>query len=630
MSKPTKATQIAQSVRTVALCYVRQSYTRDEEDMNSPERQRSNIQMLCERRGWTPEWYEDVGGHKSGRHVRNRPAWLNLSEQLSDPNVVAVVANDLSRLHRNVARISTLIEELEERSIALILAASNIEIDTSTIMGQMFAQFSGLMDAYYSKDISMKAKDSIEYRKRQGKVVGMPPFGTTRDEDGYLIPTPEGAWLLPDGRFTVGEADQPPEEEAIWRSYFECAKRILQVYVQNNLGLERIAYQLNTEGWAFRDRRGHPRPITRDDARRIVGNWPEYGGMVLGVRSKDRPAYESEIDLEHIPFIEERAVYPIELLKKVAVVRQERTVKPKRRGMARKNRTYILSGITYCSYCEEHADKHKNPKLRSRLGGITARGKRRYRHKAGVKCGAHNRSVFASELEEDFERLIKLLVVKPDALDLMVEMAIQADKARGVEMDVDPLEEQQKAIALCRRRIDAAKDLYLNGQLSKEDYWKRVQDNEREIAHWETRTEDTEKAALQLALCVDLLHNIGDAWAMGDDEERRALAESLFAEIIYDLDTRRIVDFKLKPMFDRFLVLRSHLDDTGSGEGGSSGSSGLVLDEQVSSSVIQTGVQDPLGAHPYPPLETVGIFLPRRVQARRCQRVTLSICLPTA
>ena len=51
----------------VALCYIRQSMTRDENDTNSPERQRANIQALCESKGWIPEWYEDTGGHKSGR-----------------------------------------------------------------------------------------------------------------------------------------------------------------------------------------------------------------------------------------------------------------------------------------------------------------------------------------------------------------------------------------------------------------------------------------------------------------------------------------------------------------------------------------------------------------------------------
>ncbi len=59
--------------RKIALCYIRQSYTRDDDDTNSPDRQRDNIEAKCKEKGWIPEWYEDVGGHKSGRDVQNRP-----------------------------------------------------------------------------------------------------------------------------------------------------------------------------------------------------------------------------------------------------------------------------------------------------------------------------------------------------------------------------------------------------------------------------------------------------------------------------------------------------------------------------------------------------------------------------
>ncbi len=42
--------------RNVALCYVRQSVTRNIDDRTSPERQRANIQAACDRYGWMAEW----------------------------------------------------------------------------------------------------------------------------------------------------------------------------------------------------------------------------------------------------------------------------------------------------------------------------------------------------------------------------------------------------------------------------------------------------------------------------------------------------------------------------------------------------------------------------------------------
>ena len=58
----------SQPERKTALCYVRQSFTRDADDTASPERQRANIQAACDRNNWTPEWYEDAQGHKSARN----------------------------------------------------------------------------------------------------------------------------------------------------------------------------------------------------------------------------------------------------------------------------------------------------------------------------------------------------------------------------------------------------------------------------------------------------------------------------------------------------------------------------------------------------------------------------------
>jgi DNA invertase Pin-like site-specific DNA recombinase len=125
--------------RNIALCYIRQSMTRDANDTNSPERQRANIQIICDQHGWTPEWYMDADGHKSGRQEKNRPGWLALKARLSDPDVAALVANDTSRLHRKSWRIGDLLDFLQEHKIRLVLASSRQEIDLTGISGLIFA-----------------------------------------------------------------------------------------------------------------------------------------------------------------------------------------------------------------------------------------------------------------------------------------------------------------------------------------------------------------------------------------------------------------------------------------------------------------------------------------------------------
>jgi DNA invertase Pin-like site-specific DNA recombinase len=198
-------------VRNTALCYIRQSFTRDGSDMNSPERQRANIQHICDKNGWTPEWYIDADGHKSGRSESNRPQWLALKARLSDPDVMALVANDTSRLHRKSWRIGDLLDFLQEHGVRLVLASSKQEIDLSGITGLIFTQLAAIFDEWYAADISRRANDSVSHRKREGKVINV-PFGTKRGANGFLVPIESGAWWLPDGQHISGTPDEAPDE----------------------------------------------------------------------------------------------------------------------------------------------------------------------------------------------------------------------------------------------------------------------------------------------------------------------------------------------------------------------------------------------------------------------------------
>ena len=107
--------------------------------------------------------------------------------------------------------------------------------------------------------------------------------------------------------------------------------------------------------------------------------------------------------------------------------------------------------------------------------------------------------------------------------------------------------------------------MYEDGDITREEYVWRKEQNEREIAHWEARTTETERIALELTLCFEALDRIANEWANSDDGERQEMVRSLFTDIIYDLDVQRIVDFRLKPWADRWVTLRAALyEDMGS------------------------------------------------------------------
>ena len=274
------------------------------------------------------------------------------------------------------------------------------------------------------------------------------------------------------------------------------------------------------------------------------------------------------MNVDEIPFKEDRAVFPIDLLREVARVRQERSIRPANDGKKRTTRFYPLSQITFCAHCDELAQEQDDPRLRSALNGVTMRGTRRYRHKHGVQCGSEAKSVMGEQIEDDFKRLIDLLVIDPEMLDYMTELAIQADAHMRVNSNVDPEVEKAEQIASCKRRIKAAVQLFGDGYIDVDEYKYRVEKNERELAQWQARTTETEKAGLELAMCLEALDTISRLRDMSDDENKQGMARNLFTEIIVDLDQGRIVDYKLKPSAERFLVIRISLFDEDEAEPG--------------------------------------------------------------
>ncbi len=126
-----------------------------------------------------------------------------------------------------------MLEELNRLNVDLVLAApGRRDLDTTSPLGRIAIHLNSILDEYYAEDISQRAKESVQYRKRRSISIGKPPFGTIRGENRYLQPSPHGAWLLPSGKFIEGTRDERPEEGAIWRGYYDCAHLILTTYAE--------------------------------------------------------------------------------------------------------------------------------------------------------------------------------------------------------------------------------------------------------------------------------------------------------------------------------------------------------------------------------------------------------------
>jgi hypothetical protein len=250
-------------------------------------------------------------------------------------------------MHRRTWRVGYLLDQLDEYGVRLIMALQDREYDTGDPTDRLMLTFMALQDEHYANDIAEKAKDSVRYRKSLGKTIGMAPFGTIRNAEGYLIPSPYGAWLLPDGCWVPGEAgDDPPEEGALWRGYYDAARRVLELYTQNKQGREKVAYRMIDEGWAFRTRKGEPRPFNKDDVRRITSNWPQYAGLSPIGKAKD---FNPNLVDDPLGLIYDtgRQVFPLDLLRKVAQVHQKRGGVRRPPGSQKNAHPYALTRLLY-------------------------------------------------------------------------------------------------------------------------------------------------------------------------------------------------------------------------------------------------------------------------------------------
>ena len=547
------------TARNVALGYIRLSYNPQGNESDSPERQRAYIQAEADKLHYQVEWYEDAQGHRSGRDVKNRPEWLRLEKRLADPDVAALIVYDLSRAHRKQWRIGELLERLDRLEVKFIQAAPGRNIDSSTQWGRYALNWMAQSDEYYAEDISRRTKVSIDYRKMKGITVGKAPFGVYRHEQtGFFIPHPEGVWLHPDGTYTEGiEGSPAPVEGAIWRGYFEAAKRALTLYADSattRKGYDSIADTLNLEGWRFRDRNGTHKPFKLDDVRRVLANWVEYGGAVVGQRAKDRR--NRDIDPDSVVLNPERAVFDVNLLMTVG-----RTLKARARaagcpddGVRKTDFVYPLRKVVYCAHCDRLAAERNDPTLRHALGGAGGENKPRYRHSRQSECGSMNKSVPVEVLESDFGRLVTFLAVKPDVASIMAEWFTQMNAPNtesenwraNIEAQIQNHTKSQKNLI----------HLFKLNLVTQEEFDSDYSGLDREIARLRSQLGEPQQVQEMFQMTAQSIQSVGQNWEQTSAEERESFVRSLFDEVVYDLDTRRIISFKLKSWAEPFLQLR--------------------------------------------------------------------------
>ena len=136
----------------------------------NPEIQLRELREHAAHRGW--EVVEEFVDYTSGAKER-RPQLDKLLQLMRQGKVQGIVVVRLDRLGRSLKHLLTLLNEFQERNIALVSLKDGIDLSTS--MGKFMFHMIGAMAQFERDLISERVKAGLEYARAKGVHIGRKP-----------------------------------------------------------------------------------------------------------------------------------------------------------------------------------------------------------------------------------------------------------------------------------------------------------------------------------------------------------------------------------------------------------------------------------------------------------------------
>jgi DNA invertase Pin-like site-specific DNA recombinase len=124
------------------------------------ERRNSSLELVNEGEG------------VSARKMANRPVLMETLKRLDRGEADGLIVKKLDRLARNVADFLTILERSRKGKWALIIG--DLDIDTSTPLGEAMATVGATFAQLERARISERTKEALAYKKQQGVRLGRP------------------------------------------------------------------------------------------------------------------------------------------------------------------------------------------------------------------------------------------------------------------------------------------------------------------------------------------------------------------------------------------------------------------------------------------------------------------------
>lgn len=265
-----------------------------------------------------------------------RPGFQKLIEDIKNKKINCVIVKDLSRLGRDHVMTGYYMESyFPENNIRFISILESYDSFKNQASNDS-STFIIACNDYYSKQNSIKIRNVLNEKRKNGKFVGsLPCFGYMRDPEdkGHLIPNPETAPIV--------------------KQIFEWRK--------NGIGPSRIATMLNEKGYptpsGYKKTNYSTRLINRDkwnisSIKKILSNRIYTGDMIQHTQTKVNYKSKKKITLDqsmwmiventHEPLVDKDT---FEYISKI-IKQNTKDIQPKNRREKR-----LLEGKLFCKEC---------------------------------------------------------------------------------------------------------------------------------------------------------------------------------------------------------------------------------------------------------------------------------------
>ena len=488
-------------VKMRAATYVRVS-SEEQVDGFSLDAQRRAIAEFCQARGWDiTHQYADEGKSAWVESAAKRPGFNQMLIDAANREFDVVVTHSLDRLSRNLMVTLNAFHTFASTGVTYVSATQ--EIDYSTPEGTLFMTMVAAFAQYFSDNLSGHTKKGLQERVRQGLFNGEPPFGYQRCDPECLgldeshtgcHPDPETAQIVAElfERYADGSHSQATLAQWMNRQGFRTNARGSDEGSQDSDGIKGRRFT----GFSIRD---------------ILKNH-FYTGKV---RHK-----QEQFDGRHQPIVDQSLFDAVQKRKK-----ENRSGKTATVNRLSKN-PHMLTGLLRCHKC--------GTKLWSQRQGNRGGTYYKVPDKGLEHPCQHTGKVFNGQVIEDqASRIFADFTLRDNWVDWIIENYVnKSDLAEGLK--------RREALA---QKIDRARELFLEGNLSKERYDLIKSNADAEIATlYIPEIDDAVKAS-------QLVTDLGTLWSAASAGQRNRLLRSVLDAIYVDLGSREIVGLLPKESF---------------------------------------------------------------------------------